>query len=256
MWSLSNGSYKWRVKAYVGDSWRDYSPWKSFAIGFSSQFNRSMSGWARKAGATWYVGSSYMYTGGVNEKFSSVYRNDGQFSNFDYSARVRRVDGSDGWSYPAQYLTVRMGTQVESDENQWYPGYIFGYTDLGSYSIWEMHSDGSYSAIQSWTYTSALKPYDWNVLRVVASGSYFYFYINGTLVCAFYDSTRTTGYVGMQMFKEYGITTQFQVDWATLGAVNAAMLVDTISPEQAALNQAAMENGNIGSFEAEYIDER
>ncbi len=258
MWSLSDGSYSWRVKAYVGGSWKNYSPWASFTIlsyssGFNSQFSGSMTGWARKAGASWQVGSSYMYTYGLSEMYSSAIHT-GQYSNFDYSARVKRVGGSDGWTYPAQYLMVRMGTQVLSTNNTWYPGYMFGYADTGRYSIWETNSDGSVSSIQPWTYSSALKPNDWNVLRVVANDSYFYFYINSTLVYVLGDSTRSAGYVGFQMFKLYGINTQFQVDWATLGVVDTAELVDTISPEQAALNQASLEMGVIGSHVEDIID--
>ena len=137
---LGYGTYTWRARAYVGTAWRTYSAAKTFTIkapvGFSSQFNGSMKYWSWKAGGTWQVSSSYMYTNGMGDSMSSVYRNTAQYENFDYSARVKRVGGSDYWEYPAQYLAVRMGTDVSSN-NKWYPGYLFGYADSGKYSIWK-----------------------------------------------------------------------------------------------------------------------
>ena len=255
---LGYGTYTWRARAYVGTAWRTYSAAKTFTIkapvGFSSQFNGSMKYWSRKAGGTWQVSSSYMYTNGMGDSFSSVYRNTAQYENFDYSARVKRIGGSDYWEYPAQYLAIRMGTGVTEDINQWYPGYVFGYAETGRYSIWERNSDGTVTSIQPWTYSSAIRVYDWNVLRVVANGSNFRFYINGSLVYTFSDSSRAKGYVGFEMYKIYGYTTQFQVDWATLSIVNPATLTEVISPEQEALNQAALLNSTPSSIEGDYLD--
>ena len=158
---LGYGTYTWRARAYVGTAWRTYSAAKTFTIkapvGFSSQFNGSMQYWSWKAGGTWQVSSNYMYTNGMGDSFSSVYRNTAQYENFDYSARVKRLGGGDYYvGYPAQYLAIRMGTGVSSN-NRWYPGYLFGYADSGRYSIWKRNPDGSTTNIRPWTDSPAIK---------------------------------------------------------------------------------------------------
>jgi len=252
---LGYGTYTWRARAYVGTAWRTYSAAKTFTIkapvGFSSQFNGSMKYWSWKAGGTWQVSSSYMYTNGMGDSMSSVYRNTAQYENFDYSARVKRVGGSDYWEYPAQYLAVRMGTDVSSN-NKWYPGYLFGYADSGKYSIWKRNPNGSITNIRPWTDSPAIKEYDWNVLRVVANGGNFRFYINGSLVYTFSDYSRSKGYVGFEIYKIYGYTTQFQVDWAKLTVLSTTYQNnDTVSPEQEALNNAAMNDSNVSTPEVD-----
>ena len=253
---LGYGTYTWRARAYVGTAWRTYSAAKTFTIkapvGFSSQFNGSMKYWSRKAGGTWQVSSNYMYTNGMGDSFSSVYRNTAQYENFDYSARVKRLGGGDYYvGYPAQYLAVRMGTGVSSN-NRWYPGYLFGYADSGRYSIWKRNPDGSTTNIRPWTYSPAIKEYDWNVLRVVANGGNFRFYINGSLVYTFSDYSRSKGYVGFEMYKVYGYTTQFLVDWAKLTVLSTTYQNnDIVSPEQEALNIAAMNDSNVSTPEVD-----
>jgi hypothetical protein len=198
-----------------------------------------------------------MYTNGMGDSFSSVYRNTAQFENFDYSAKVKRVGGGNAYFQPANYLAVRMGTGVDTQVyNQWYPGYLFGITsglisdqDYASFAIFEANSDGSYTNIQPWTMSSAIKLNNWNILRVVANGGTFRFYINGTLVYSLTDYTYSKGYVGFQIYKEYGYTTQFQVDWATLSIVNPTLLTEVISPEQEALNLEALLNSAPSSIE-------
>ena len=258
---LGYGTYTWRVMAYVGTSWRTYSAYKTFTlkapVGFSSHFNGSKPYWSWRAGGTWQVSSTYMYTNGMGDSFSSVYRNTAQFENFDYSAKVKRVGGGNAYFQPANYLAVRMGTGVDTQVyNRWYPGYLFGITsglisdqDYASFAIFEANSDGSYTNIQPWTMSSAIKLNNWNILRVVANGGTFRFYINGTLVYSLTDYTYSKGYVGFQIYKEYGYTTQFQVDWATLSIVNPTLLTEVISPEQEALNLEALLNSAPSSIE-------
>ncbi len=222
-----------------------YSLFNVPLTGFNSQFNGSKAGWARISGtASWGVTAWSMYTNGTSGAWSSVYWKNNKFSNFDYSARVRRFDGS-YWK-SANYLAVRMGTGTLS-EGSWYPGYLFGYANNGTYSIWEAHSNGSWTPIQGYTTTSAIKIGDWNILRVVASGSTMKFYINGTLVKTISDSTRSQGYVGFEIYK-YPTSDGFYVDWAKLTPLAASYVNnDTVSADQEALNQAAMDSGRTGS---------
>jgi len=222
-----------------------YSLFTAPLSGFNSQFNGSKTGWARIAGAaSWGVTSWSMYTNGTSGAWSSVYWKNNKFSDFDYSARVRRFDG-DYWT-SGNYLAVRMGTGTMS-EGSWYPGYLFGYANNGQYSIWEANSSGSWTAIQGYTSTSAIKKNDWNILRVVASGSTMKFYINGYLVKTISDSTRSKGYVGFEIYK-YPTSDGFYVDWAVLTGVAASYVNnDTVSAEQQALNDAANDTSRTGS---------
>ena len=207
--------------------------------GFNSQFNGNMTGWAKKGTVAFYPSSTYMYSNGTSGKWAQAYWTGSTFSNFNYQARLRRGNGD---ATSANTLFVRMGSSIGTGTlgNWWYPGYFFEYTNGGSYSIWKMTSPTSYSAIQGWTSSSAIKKNDWNVLRVYANGSTFKFYINGTLVKSFTSSWRTSGYVGVG-FADYGKAGDlFGVDWATLTKLSAKNVnADEVSADQEALNEAA-----------------
>jgi len=253
---LTAGNYEWRVGAYVSGAWKTFSANKYFglsAANFVSEFNGSMSSWARKAGGNWAIGSAVLSTNGKLNYWTSAYRTTYPYFNFNYVARVRRIGGDDGWTYPAQYLVVRMGGSVSSTDDNWYPGYSFGYANTGDYSIWRLNSNETVTAIQSWTYSSAIKPYDWNVLRVVANGSSFKFYINDVLVKTFNESGRTNGFVGFKIYKSFDFASdQFQVDWAKLTVLSTTYQNnDIVSPEQEALNNAAMNDSNVSTPEVD-----
>jgi hypothetical protein len=81
-----------------------------------------------------------------------------------------------------------------------------------------------------------------NELRVVASGSNLYFYINGTLVWSGSDSSLSSGRVGIGTRRISGIDSKIYVDWATLSE-GAPDITDTVSEEQQALNEEANKRG-------------
>ena len=77
-------------------------------------------------------------------------------------------------------------------------------------------------------------------------------FINGSLVYTFSDYSRSKGYVGFEIYKIYGYTTQFQVDWAKLTVLSTTYQNnDTVSPEQEALNNAAMNDSNVSTPEVD-----
>jgi subtilisin family serine protease len=250
--SLIDFTYKWRVRAYKSGVWGAYSGYKTFYIanGFSSSFNGSMSGWARKAGGTWSVNSTTMYTDGLTYYWSSAYRLNSIYGRFEYSARVKRENDTNF----ANYLIVRAGSSVLSSNSRWVPNYMFGYVNAGYFSIWKVDSAGNEVALYSWAESPAIIPYGWNTLKVYGSGSTFKFYINGTLVGTVIDSTLTQGYVGVQMYKDV-TAGKFLVDWATLTIPALASLdTDTVSAEQEALNEAAMKAGVKGSSKGYLVE--
>ena len=253
---LPLGNYKWQARAYVGGVYSPWATFKNFTIakapsGFSSNFNGSMSGWAKKAGAPFKVNSTAMYSYGY-KYWNSVYRTTNRYANFDYSAVVKRTGGNDGGSYPNTQLTLRMGTSVGATYHEWYPGLTFGYTNSGCgaaytdpcYNIYRTKSDGTFVWIQPWTATTAVKPNDWNTLRVVANGATYKYYINGKLQKTILNTSRSIGYVGMQFYKiPTGTSTRFAVNSAKLSILlKTYQNFDEVDPEQEALNLAAMEN--------------
>jgi hypothetical protein len=237
---LSYSTFKWRIRAYLSGSWQAWTAYTYFIVSpaFNAQFNGNANGWASNGGS-WYIGTEYIYTSGVSSGYSSnVYRYVTTYSNFDFSARVRHPTGT-----LAAGLAVRMGTNLGTN-SYWYPGYMFYYTNDGRFAIYRRYGDGASTALVSYTSTSVIVPYDWNILRVIAVGPTFHFYINGNLVASVTDVNYASGYVGFTMYSEQ-TTDSFQVDWARLNPLDASFRVtDTISPEQQALNTAAAHTGS------------
>ncbi len=178
-----------------------------------------------------------------------------KYSDFTITARVKRAAGTVSSSFPASYLAVRMGTDKTS-ELIWYTGYIFGYTNAGTYSIWRMGSSGSSRAIQPWTTTDTINKDDWNDLKVKVEGSTFQFYINDTLVNTFTDNKYSSGYVGFEMYRPGTMSSRFYVDSVTLDIIEAESLSaaslnsgQTVSAQQQRWNQEAWEDADEDSLE-------
>ena len=215
--TLGTNVYKWRVKAYKSGVWSAWSAYMTFTVSaasFDNQFNGAMGGWARKSGGTWAISEAkYLWTIGQVDKYSAALKTGKLYSDFDYSARV--------WRYGTNttYICARMGTKVSTDD-RWYPGYIFGYENYGNYAVFRLNSDNSLSIIQPWTPSAAIVKNNWNVLRVVAKGEDFWYYINGTLVKTFSDNTFKRGYVGVMAWRSASATQySYYIDYAKLTVI-------------------------------------
>jgi uncharacterized protein YfiM (DUF2279 family) len=227
--SLLNGNYNFTVagKNTFGVGVTN-TPGTFTIFGFNSQFTSNANGWIPDNG-TWKVGSGTYYstTGG----WANYNAN---FTSFDYSARIKRINGEyydseyDSWVAPSTYINV--------------PGYSFGYAqwDHGIESMYFVCPDAGDTCDTAMTPTLLVN--NWNTLRVTVSGTAYNFYINGNLVDTISDSNPGTGKVEVGFGKISGITTEFLVDWATLGVYDSgsAALTQTISPEQKALNAAGL----------------
>jgi hypothetical protein len=220
---LALASYKWKIRAYVSGSWKTPSALKSFIVsppGFNSQFNGDMTGWAKKSGEAWTVTATAMQTLGTPLS-NTVYKTGSQYTNFDYSARVKMIggtydDGTTTW-LPGAYLHFRMGSDVDPLNNGWFPGYSFGYIDCQWFRIAKVDSTGAETILQDFTYSEFIVNNDWNILRVVANNSTMKFYINSHLVATITDTMRKSGYVGIGYFKFEGAEPgSILVDWAKL----------------------------------------
>ena len=202
------------------------------SAGFNSQFNGDATGWEVHSGTWWIASSQWYTTQGVSGAWASTSYT-ANFLNFDYQVRLWR-NGCDGC---ANAILVR-GAPEPLSNGDWHSAYAFQYTRDGYYSIWK-NAGEDWSALQEWTYTSAInKGGAWNTLRVVANGSNLYFYINGTLVWSGSDTSLSSGRVGIEMYSDGTSGDQLWADWAVL-TTNVETITDTVSDEQQALNEAA-----------------
>jgi hypothetical protein len=190
------------------------------------------------------VSSGFYTTLGLAGTSASASYN-ANYADFDYEVKLWR----NGCDTCANRIIVR-GTPLPLDSsNHWYAEYTFQYNRDGVFSVYK-RINGVSTALQEWTSSSAINQGDaWNVLRVIASGEYLYYYINGTLVWWGSDYSLSSGRVGIGMYRSTESTgDQLWVDWATLSSLSTAdpdtLAGNTVSDEQQALNDA--QNGQGG----------
>ena len=212
---------------------------------FNSAFTGSMAGWGTVNG-NWGTSGSYLVSGGLPGLMASVAINETfSYPNLVYSARLRRA----GSETNANVILIRGNPTPLNASGEWDDGYSFHYANNGQYSIWKW-TNGAYTALQGWTATPAILQSDEfgdsaNVMTVITLGSTMYFYINGTLVQTVSDATYSSGRVGVA-FYEGGNENELNVDWAYLypWSIILAPTFEAVSPEQQALNEAALPGGN------------
>jgi hypothetical protein len=210
--------------------------------GFDSQFNVDANGWEVHAGDWSIVDNAWYTTEGLPDKISSV-SYAANFTNFEYEVRLRRYNPP-GYER-SNRLYIHGTPNPMGSSNDWYNGYMFQYDTEGDYSVWK-YVNGSPITVKYWDYSAAINTDDaWNTLKVVANGSDFSFYINGTLVWSGSDSSLTSGRVGIGMYRDDASTggDQLWVDWAkltpTAGAAGTFGIAGTVSAEQKVLNDEA-----------------
>jgi len=206
----------WRVQARFGSYWGPYSPPQSFNVlstGFESTFTTDAAGWTPVKGS-WFVNNKGFYktADGRSNLASTMYKFN--YPTLTYEARVRRKLGD---AVLPNRLHFRTQPAPLDATGQWGNGYFFQYTNAGYFSVWRM-SDGIPSPLVGWTESSAILPYDWNTLKVVASGGNMEFFINDTLVASGYDETHTDGRVGISLFRASGIKDPLLVDWVKVSS--------------------------------------
>jgi hypothetical protein len=199
--------------------------------------------WEQLAGV-WTSDGTNFSTNGLDGFFASISYKPTTFSDVDFTARLYRDSSITGY---ANSLYLR-GTPAPLDRyNTWNKGYLFEYTMSGYYSVWRCNGDGTVTALQDWTESSAINTgADWNTIRAVASGTALSLYINGTPVWTGTDATWNSGQIGISMYSGYGSTGNvFRVQQASLSAGAASSQAGVISGEQAALNNAPVGGGNV-----------
>jgi len=207
--------------------------------GFDEEFNGDISNWDQHSGVWTNYDNWALHAADASQTASlwaTVSYNLDTYSDLDYSVPLWR-NGDDG---SANTLFIRSDNTFGSD-GVCSTCYLFQYARDGYYSVWKGVS-GGYTALQSWTFTSAINQgSDWNHLRVVAQGANLDFYINATLVWSGTDSTLTSGRVGISAYKSTSL--DLWVDWATLTMpIISSTSSDVVSEEQQQLNEAANAN--------------
>lgn len=212
--TLVLASYKWRVRAKIGGAWNAWSAYKSFklgapATGFNSKFTSNAAGWTKVSGA-WTIKAGSYTSKGLSSKWSSiVHKSD--YPTLTYSVRMKRT----GSEYSLANAVWFRGKPAPLDSaNHWRNGYYFAYSNTGHFLI-GYYKDGSFTALTSWVYSSAISQGGWNTLKVTAEATYMQWFINGTRVAYGNVSVFSTGQVGTGFYRNdpAGV---ISVDWATL----------------------------------------
>ena len=184
--------------------------------GFNEQFTGALGNWTQYSG-TWTIGGGYASVAGSSSAtWATMGYKNGVFSNLDYSVRMRRTISQ----YSANAIYIRGVPTPLDASNTWYSGYYFSFTNNGSYQV-DYHSNGGvFTSFTGWVPSADIKPYDWNILRIRASGTTLTFFLNGTQVYQVSDSTFSSGVAGFGRYDGTGGT--LDVDYATLSTISEA----------------------------------
>lgn len=209
--ALALADYTWKMRAYVGSAWKDYTTPASFTItvpdaGFTSDFTSDASGWSAVTGG-WTVSAGYLTTPGILGKFSSVVHT-GIYTDVDYTVRMGRVS-----DLGSNRLYIRGTPSPLGSDYSWSGGYVFQYTNRGTFNVL-VFKNGSYVPLCNWTYSSYILPNDYNILHVQIKGTSLNYFINDHLVAYGTDATLGSGQVGIGMYNISGGS--LSVDYAIL----------------------------------------
>lgn len=176
----------------------------AFNNGFEDRFATSLGNWTANSFGTWTVANGMAsVTGTSSGNFFNLTYSQGTFSNFDYSVSMRR--SNDDFD-DANALYFRGVSDPQSSTGRWNAGYRFAFANNRKYQISYCLSGDTWTTLVDWTESTAIVPLDWNVLRVVASGSSLEFFINGTSVYTTTNTQFASGQVGIEMYDNSGGT--------------------------------------------------
>lgn len=193
------------------DYYRYYTPQNA---GFDDQFDAGIGQWDQASG-TWYNADLQRLSTDVGNDWSIATYRGTEYSDLDFSARVRRSDTDD----QPTFLSIRdSGAKVEED--CWCANsgcYTFEISPAQNYAVWSC-SGVDWVQLKSIAHSDLINPgTEWNELRVTAIGEELKFYINGSLAWEGNDSTHSSGQVGLGLinFQDSNPNT-LDIEWATL----------------------------------------
>jgi|GEM_PF-994669 len=175
----------------------------------------------------------YRYIGTASKWDTNSYYH--SFSgNYTVSVHMNRKKGSI-WASNSIFL----GTSSSMTNTS---GYLIQYHSDGRYSVFRAANynyisggSGSLTTIKTYTNTSAVVQglNQWNVMKVIKTGSIYAFYINNSLVYTFTDGTYNPTYLGL-LFYVGGVQTEIQYNYVILTPGGAAPLSVPYSPMDSA----------------------
>ena len=186
---------------------------------FSENFNDDVAdNWVTDGSDTWdVIFGAYCMEGSrpaINIARWTYYNSDS--SDFTYQARVRKTSGSTSSSMGLYFRS--------SDGSITNNAYIFHINANGSYKYCK-YVNGNFVYLSGWISSSAINAgLDvWNTLKVVAQGTNFDLYCNGTLLTSFTDTSHSTGKVGLKAYDETGPSNVVEFDDVKLSCGGANM---------------------------------
>ena len=186
---------------------------------FSENFNDGVAdNWLTDGSGTWAV-TSEVYCMEGSSPTTNIARwtyYDGDSSDFTYQARVRKTSGSQS---AAMGLFFR-----SSDGSITNNAYIFHINANGSYKYCK-YVNGDFGYLSGWKSSPAINEglNVWNTLKVVAQGTNFDLYCNGTLLTSFTDTSHSAGKVGLKAYDETGPSNVVEFDDVKLSCGGANM---------------------------------
>lgn len=157
----------------------------------------------------------YRYIGTAARWDTSVYHY--SFSgDYTVSVHMNRKKGNTSSSN-----TIFLGTGTNMTNNN---GYGFQYLCNGSYSVYRWanrnfitNTGGTETAIRNWTASPAIHQglNQFNIMKVIKTGSNYAFYINNSLVFSFMDATYNPTFLAL-LFYVGGIQTEIQYNYVIL----------------------------------------
>jgi hypothetical protein len=216
---LGGGWYTWRVTARFGETWQAPSSAVMFFVfskGFTSTFDVNRKGWIDIRDTWTLTPKGQLKTlGGSPSTYASVVQKD-YVANFDYSVTMKRknstfYNGLILWGFPNPLTT----------NGFWDDGIYFMISNAGAFLMYK-YEGGIYTSISSAKFTTAIKQYDWNTVRIVGNSPYLDIWINGEYL-GWIDMTDylydyDTGHVGITMAKDPAGNDALMVDKASLKA--------------------------------------
>ncbi len=217
-WLGENGLYRWRVRAKI-ITWSEYSDYRGFNV-LSPGFNATFDTWPAftnwqvwNAGWTYNAATGTIQSEGWTDHWSELMHIYYFENDFEYTVRMKRKVNETNSN---AILIYGYPTPIDTDGG-FDDGVYFQYANDGKYGVWQNYN-GSMTWLKDWTNTDAIKPYKWNVLKVVAQSPYIDLYLNDTYL-GWVEVTMPVagGYVGIGM-SNGGPGEPLLVDYAQVSA--------------------------------------
>jgi hypothetical protein len=173
----------------------------SYVNGFNEQFTSGAANWAILSGV-WTSGSGFLRGNGTKNGNSQVYFYKSAYTNLDYKVRMKRL----GCVGCVNAILVRWaGANSVS----------FAYSNSGKYSIYKATGSGG-SYVENWKTSTYIVPNGLNVLRVIAIGNVYQFFINDNRVAIKTLTGYTSGNVGISLGSDASSGNRLDIDYAIL----------------------------------------